>query len=380
MGRVFEVLHGIVAEPIIKSLTALPAEGEGLGNIVAPPIGFDQILELTHSNAFHQTCLSIKADMTVGDDYDAPEAVCRFLEGASGDIPFLELLHRVVCDWETLGNGYLEIARDRSGRIAELGHVHGQTIYHLQQGRELGGYVQELDSRTEFAPFGTADGRNELLHFRRYTPLSSFYGAPSWVAALEALRLDQQKKIFYSAFFANFAVPSMAVVLEGAEFDENTEKKLREGLLQTRGVENAHRTLLLSIPFENAKVHFEKLALDLKDMPFDKLSQATREEILAAHAVPPRLVGIVTAGSLGGQSEAEGQMNIFINSGIMPRRAFVERRVKRLLRDVGLPEEFALKGLLPVEGTVADDRAEDEAARQTALKILKSMETEWARW
>ena len=82
----------------------------------------------------------------------------------------------------------------------------------------------------EFSAFGARDGQNELFAFRRYTPLSTWYGLPEWVAALEALRLDQEKKSFYAAFFRNYAVPSLAVVLTGAEFDEETEKTIREGL------------------------------------------------------------------------------------------------------------------------------------------------------
>ena len=93
-----------------------------------------------------------------------------------------------------------------------------------------------------------------------------------------------------------------------------------------KGAENAFRALMLSIPFENATVKFEKLMADFRDMPFDKLTQATREEILAAHGVPPRLVGIVTAGQLGGAGEADGQLRNFIATKVEPRTKFIEHK------------------------------------------------------
>ena len=142
-------------------------------------------------------------------------------------------------------------------------------------------------------------------------------------------------------------MPALAVVLEGAEFDAETESRLKAGFDNMKGVDNAFRTLLLSIPFENATIKFEKLMADFKDMPFDKLTQATREEILAAHGTPPRLVGIITAGSLGGESEADAQLRNFVETKIKPRIKYLERRVKLLLRDAGLPEEFELKGICP---------------------------------
>ena len=376
----FQVASGTVFEPMIKALIAAPSEGDGAVGIIYPPVSLDSILELTHSNAFHTTCLQIKADMTMGLEYEAPKQVENFLETISGNIPFLERIQPVVYDWECLGNGFLEISRSRRGQqIGEIGHVHGHTVYVVQDGNRIKEYRQETHSIGEqvFSAFGEKDGRNELFHFRRYTPLSSFYGLPSWIAALEALRLDQQKKIFYSAFFKNFAVPSLAVVLEGAEFDETTEQTIKNGLTAVKGVENAHRTVLISTPFENSKIRFERLMMDLKDMPFDKLSQATREEILAAHAVPPRLVGIVTAGALGGGGEAEGQMQIFNEITIRPRMAYVERQVRRLLRDSGVPEEFKLKGIIPKLPSVEVKEAGTKLSPESQ-EVLKSLEREWA--
>lgn len=362
-------------EPILKARESMPSEGEGLTGLVYPPVSLNQILGLTYSNAFHTQCISLKAEMAIGLEYEAPGAVENFLEGISGDQDtFLDLLAMVTWDWECLGNGYLEVARSRKGQIGELYHVHAQTVYPSTNGNRLSEYVQETTNQVRFSTFGTRDGnRNELFHIKRYTPLSTYYGLPEWVACMEALRLDQEKKTFYAAFFKNFAVPALAVVLEGAEFDEAIEKKIQAGFNQMKGAENAFRALMLSIPFEGATVRFEKLMADFKDMPFDKLTQATREEILAAHGVPPRLVGIITAGSLGGGGEAEGQLLNFIATKIEPRTKFLERKVKLLLRDAGLPEEFVLKGIRPVSPKELSPKEQAAAEKEAIAEVLKSL-------
>lgn len=334
-------------EPILKARDSHPAEGGAFTGIVYPPIPAQQILELAYSNAFHTQCIALKAEMAVGLDYEAPKKVEAFLEEISGEDNFLDILQRVAWDWECLGNGALEIVRGAKGNIGEIYHVHGHTLYVRASGNKLQGYTQDADVPVEFDVFGARGLRNEILHFKRYTPFSTWYGLPEWVAALEALRLDQQKKIFYSSFFSNFAVPALAVVLEGAEFDAEVEKMLQHSFESMKGMDNSFRTLLLSVPFENAQIKFEKLMADFKDMPFDKLTQATREEILAAHGTPPRLVGIVTAGSLGGENEAEAQLRNFVECKIRPRMKYLERRVQLLLRDAGLPEVFTLKGICP---------------------------------
>lgn len=375
---IFQTVSGERMEPILKARVSRPAEGFGGGfadGLVYPPLPLSQILSLTYSNAFHTQCIALKADMAVGLEYEAPKQVETFLESISGADPFLELLHRVAFDWECTGNAYLEVARSRKGQVGELYHVHAQTVFPRIRENRLAGYVQETDGTVEFSAFGARDGRNELFAFRRYTPLSTWYGLPEWVAALEALRLDQEKKSFYAAFFRNYAVPSLAVVLTGAEFDEETEKTIREGFKQVKGVDNAHKTMLLSVPFENSKIEFQRLTAELKDMPFDKLSAATREEILAAHGVPPRLVGIVTAGQLGGGSEMEGQMLSFIEMKVRPRMKYLENRVNLLLRDAGLPEEFRLKGITPsIPKEQADAKTGNADKAVVEAEILKGLD------
>ncbi len=356
-------------EPIIKAQESHPAEGSMPG-IVYPPLPFSEILNLTYSNAFHTQCISLKAEMSAGLEYEAPKECEKFLEEIAGEENFMDILGRVAWDLECLGNGALEIARDTKGRIGEVYHVHAHTLYVRSNGNDLAGFTQEADIPVDFNKFGENGERNEILQFKKYTPLSTWYGMPEWVAALEALRLDQQKKIFYSSFFGNSAVPALAVVLEGAEFDADTEKKLQIGFENMKGVDNAFRTLLMSIPFEGATIKFEKLMADFKDMPFDKLTQATREEILAAHGTPPRLVGIVTAGSLGGESEADAQLRNFVETKIKPRMKYLERRVGLLLRDADLPEEFELKGICPELKEAEGEKKDSEAGAAILAKIF----------
>jgi PBSX family phage portal protein len=377
---IFQVGGGERLSPILKARESYPTEvADGT---IYPPLSLARILSLTYSNAFHTQCVALKADMAVGLEYAVPKSVETFLEAVSGDEPFLELLQKVAFDWECMGNAYFELARARNGKIDELYHVHAQTVFVNARGNRLVGYIQESGGApVTFSVFGDRGGRNELFQFKRFTPLSTWYGLPEWVAALEALRLDQEKKASYAAFFKNFAVPSYAVVMTGAEFSEEVENTVTRGLQQLKGVENAHKTMLLSVPFpkDEAEIRFEKLMVDLKDLPFEKLSQATREEILAAHGVPPRLVGIVTAGALGGGGEMEGQMLSFVEMKVKPRMRYLENRIKLILRDQGLPEEFALRGItpsIPREEAEAKKLSERAAAGDNSVlrKVLKSLE------
>ena len=72
-------------EPILKTRESMPSDGEGLAGLVYPPVSLSRILDLTYSNAFHTQCIALKAEMSVGLEYEAPSNVERFLEEITGD-------------------------------------------------------------------------------------------------------------------------------------------------------------------------------------------------------------------------------------------------------------------------------------------------------
>ncbi len=375
MGKtVIENFGSARLERLIKTKRSKPPGIEGQFEIVDPPVDFSALLELSLTNAYHWRCIDLISDAAVGVGYRTGKGAAAFLEDVSEE-PFLDILKRFAFDLEWSGNGYLEVARDVPGRISEVYHAHAQTMWLSpdMNGNKVGGYIQNANIEpVKFSMLGQViPEQNEMLHARTYSPLSSFYGLPRWIAVMEALRQDCEKKIFLSSFFRNSAVPDLAVILEGAEFDEQTENTLKNSLTELKGADNAHKTLLLSIPFDNAKVRFEKLTADLKDLNFKELSEATASEIIAAHGVPPRLVGMMTPGQLGGGSEVTGQLKIFMETVIKPRMRFLEGHVKRLLKVAGFDDAFELEPI-DINENVTQGAPTPEVSRQ----ILKSLEAE----
>ena len=66
------------------------------------------------------------------------------------------------------------------------------------------------------------------------------------------------------------------------------------------GVKNAGRVLLMEDENDRVEIKFEKLNLDVKDLMTTKPFEFFRDVTVASHGVPPRMLGIVTAGQLGG--------------------------------------------------------------------------------
>src|SRR5690606_4544021 len=81
---------------------------------------------------------------------------------------------------------------------------------------------------------------------------------------------------------------------------------------------------------QNVKVEFQRLAVDVKEASFRLFRQDNRDEILAAHGVPPYRAGIAETGSLGGSTAVEST-EIYKMSVIEPRQSILENLFNRYI-------------------------------------------------
>ena len=114
------------------------------------------------------------------------------------------------------------------------------------------------------------------------------------------------------------------IIFENSEPDEMQLNAFKEFFGSNfKGTGNAHKTLVLTANGENAKVRIEDLS-KVSDISFEKLKNLNRDEIIAAHGVPPRMVGVMTAGQLGGSGEVTGQLHSFNELTIIPKQEQIE--------------------------------------------------------
>ena len=229
----------------------------------------------------------------------------EWLEGLNTDDSFTTIMEKVYTDVQATGNGYLEVGRKVNGEIGYVGHVPSTT---MRVRRLRDGFVQIIGPRlVYFRNFGaknqnplTADTRpNEIIHFKEYSPLNTYYGVPDIVAALPSLIGDQLASQYNIDYFENKAVPRYIITLKGAKLSPDAEDKMFR-FLQTGLKSQSHRTLYIPLPgdTETTKVEFnmEPIENGIQDGSFKEYRKQNRDDILIAHQVPISKLGGVDSG------------------------------------------------------------------------------------
>lgn len=347
--------------------------------VVLPPYNLDYLAKLYELSTPHKSAVDAKTSNIVGLGYDfIPNArtelkrdgiedqkkAAKFdrklalakielqeaLDDMNSDDSFSETLEKVWKDYETMGNGYLEIGRsETTGEIAYIGHLPAATV---RVRRQRDGFVQIIANKAVFFrnfgkddsdPIGQDQNPNEVIHIKKYSPSSTFYGVPDIVAAKTAVAGNDFSAKFNLDYFENKAVPRHVIILKGATINPRLAKNILE-FFETGLKGKNHRSLFIPLPGDTNE---KKVSLEIKpveagvqDASFNNYRKANLAEILMAHRVPVNKVGLPEGVSLAVARDAD---KTFKEQVCGPEQGKFVKRLNKLFKAIQGEAIFDLK-------------------------------------
>jgi PBSX family phage portal protein len=342
--------------------------GYGMFDVITPPWNLYELANFYDTSFANHAAIDAKVENIVGLGYDfhvsdrtmmAIEAndndsardkarrriermkieLRDWIENLNDEESFTNVMMKVLTDYEATGNGYLEIGRTTLGQIGYVGHIPSTT---MRVRRLKDGYVQIIGHKVVyFRNFGaknvnpiTGDPRpNEIIHFKQYSPLNTYYGIPDIMSAVSSLHGDQLASQYNIDYFSNKAVPRYVVTLKGAKLSSEAEDKLFR-FLQTNLKGQSHRTLYIPLPGDSDtnKVEFEMKPIEngVQEASFNEYRLRNRDDILIAHQVPLSKIGGSDASNI---AAALAQDRTFKEQVARPMQRNIEKLIGRIIRE-----------------------------------------------
>jgi HK97 family phage portal protein len=323
---------------------------------VKPPYPLTTLLNFFEENTWNNACINLKSNLVCGDFDIKPveegqkedaeyNKLMEFIERPNEDgEDLLDIFNKFWIDVEAIGNGYFEIARNSVGGMVEIYHMPGHTV---RKAKTLPGYYHVRTAwysskMAYFKAYGVKDTQsgNDVIHHKNYFPGSKFYGMPDYVPALGAMLLDKNSILFNNAFFENGGMLGMILFLFGTELSPDARFELKN-MMQGNytGVQNAHRMAIIdNLDKDRTEVKIEKVMETMRDMYFLRGRQFNRDEIIAAHHVPPKMLHVAEPGKLGESKDGYNQMKMFKIFEIDPSQRRFENIVNKkiLQKELGI--------------------------------------------
>lgn len=276
------------------------------------------------------------------------DELIEMLDSFNEEDTFTEIMVKVWRDYEVTGNGYIEIGRKKDGTIGYIGHIPSKTI---RIRRKRDGFVQVSGFNVEFfAHFGHGDdpnpiggGRpNEIIHIKKYSPTSGFYGVPDIVSALNAIAGNEFAARFNLDYFENKAIPRHVIVLKGAKLGTAAQQSLLS-FFETGLKGQNHRSLFIPLPASDKEnpvdIKFEKIEADAQDSSFGNYRKANLSDILMAHRVPITKISVAEGASLAVARDAD---KTFKEQVCAPEQRIFEKKLNKIVRELTDALELSL--------------------------------------
>jgi PBSX family phage portal protein len=214
------------------------------------------------------------------------------------------------------GNGYLERQKSRLGGTLALKRAPSKYLRRstdLQKFYQVNGWQQQHEFEV-----------GSIHHLMEPDINQEVYGLPEYLGALHAAWLNESATLFRRRYYENGSHAGFILYMTDAAQSQTDVDNMREALKNSKGPGN-FRNLLMYAP--NGKKDGIQLIpvseVTAKD-EFFNIKNVTRDDLLAAHRVPPQLMGIVPSNT-GGFGAADTAAQVFGANEIEPlQRRFAQ--------------------------------------------------------
>ncbi len=334
----------------------------GLDGVVEHPFNMTALIKLNEMSVVRRACINAIATNTARlgyrikktdpgaeeqDSDEVSEQIIDLLEKWSRQdrASFADLIYKVKFDEESCGNGYIEVTRDRVGRVAGLHYVPAQTVYIK---RDRSGFVQRVGTReVGFYNFGDkyiidASGKHmlkpdrdpdvrELIHFKMHASGQAFYGLPRDIAAITTIYGDELARNHNTKFFTHSATPELLLIFEvdktalpqnvgnqpvKVEIPREVKKEIEDHFRRTLS-SNTFKPGIFHLP-PGVKLKIERLSAEQKDAGWINYRKENRNELRIAFQTPPVIIADTGEGS--NYATALAEKSVYLEQVIEPEQ------------------------------------------------------------
>lgn len=279
------------------------------GRWYEPPISLDGLAKSMRASTHHGSALYFKRNKL-----------------SSSFIPH-RLLSRaafeaLALDFLTFGNAYVERRRAISGRPIELRHALAK---YMRRGQDLARYffVRGWHDEHEFAP-------GEVFHLREADIHQEIYGLPEYLAALQSAWLNESATLFRRRYYNNGSHAGFILYISDPAQSQDDIDSIRTALRESKGPGNFRNLFLYSPQGKKDGIQLIPVSEVAAKDEFLSIKNVSRDDVLAAHRIPPQLLGIIpsNAGGFGDVAKAD---EVFHRNEIEP----LQKRLQGLNEWVG---------------------------------------------
>lgn len=269
------------------------------GKWYEPPISMDGLARSSRAAVHHASAMIVKRNILVS---------CFQPHKLLSRTDFATFAHEFMI----FGNAYLE-RRDSMLRSAMA--LKPAKAKYTRRGVDLDTYffVPRWDQEHEFP-------KGKVFHLLEPDVNQEIYGLPEYIPALHSAWLNESATLFRRKYYKNGSHAGFILYMTDAAQQPEDVDALREALRNAKGPGNFRNLFMYAPNGKKDGIQIIPVSEVAAKDEFANIKNVTRDDMLAAHRVPPQLMGIIP-NNTGGFGDAEKAAKVFNANEIEPLQA-----------------------------------------------------------
>ena len=308
----------------------------------------NHLLALYQYSAIHRACANAVIYGVTGKNLKVIEGDPNAIAMANRNDSVFDVYQKLVTDRVLFGGMSMNIVKSNDGGIAEFYHT---DFSRLRAGKEdefgnTGHYYYSIDWRgtttnpnkwkpLEIESFNMLPDSDvsQIMYFKRYNPGMSYYPPPDYLGALTTIQLDVEVKNFHLNNTQNSMMPSMSVSFSnGVPSEEERDILMRQLEAKYSSTNNAGKIFLFFSENPETVPVITPIPNNASDAWYSQMAPQIEQTILSGWRITsPQILGVKTAGQLGGREELLDAYNLFLEIVIKPIQEEVLKALEKVI-------------------------------------------------
>ena len=270
-----------------------------MGKWYEPPLSWDGLARSFRAAVHHSSPIYVKRNILVST-FEAGPVLSR------------AEFSRFVLEYLIFGNAYVERHNARSGKLLTLKALPAR---YVRRGSDLDTYWYVRGWKDE-----QAFAKGAVFHLMEPDINQEIYGLPEYLSALNATWLNESATLFRRRYYKNGSHAGFILYMTDAAQSEDDITALRTALRDSKGPGNFRNLFMYAPSGKKDGIQIIPVAEVAAKDEFWNIKNTTRDDQLAAHRVPPQLIGVIPANT-GGFGDVAKAAAVFARNEVEPLQA-----------------------------------------------------------
>ena len=266
------------------------------GRWYEPPVSFSGLAKSFRASTHHSSAIYFKANILASTLRPNPY-VSRFT------------MKKLAIDFQIFGNAYPRRVLSMTGKVLS---VEAQLAKYVRRGVDMDSYfwVPAYAQEQQFEA-------GEIFQLIDPDVNQEVYGLPEYLSTLQSAWLNESATLFRRKYYNNGSHAGFILYMSDPSQSQEDIDDIRQAMRNAKGPGNFRNLFLYSPNGKKDGVQVIPVSEVAAKDDFFNIKNVTRDDILAAHRVPPQLMGIVPSNT-GGFGAVVPAAEVFASNEIAP--------------------------------------------------------------